>query len=31
VFAGGIGQWMTNGLPVETGERNSGAMRNADR
>lgn len=31
VFAGGIGEWMTNGLPVETGGRNSGAMRNADR
>lgn len=26
VYAGGIGEWTTNGLPIETGERNSGVL-----
>ncbi|HVV73715.1 MAG TPA: rhodanese-like domain-containing protein [Verrucomicrobiae bacterium] len=26
VYAGGIGEWTTNGLPVETGARNSGVL-----
>lgn len=29
VFAGGLTEWTTNGLPVETGERNSGNVRQA--
>ena len=29
VYGGGITEWTTNGLPVETGERNSGNLRNA--
>jgi rhodanese-related sulfurtransferase len=28
VYGGGISEWTTNGLPVETGERNSGNLRN---
>ncbi len=28
VYAGGITEWTTNNLPVETGDRNSGNMRN---
>ena len=28
VYGGGISEWVTNGLPVETGERNSGNLRN---
>lgn len=27
VYGGGMGEWVTNGLPVETGERNSGIFR----
>jgi rhodanese-related sulfurtransferase len=27
VYAGGMAEWTTNGLPVETGEQNSGTMR----
>ena len=27
VYAGGMAEWKTNGLPVETGEQNSGTMR----
>jgi len=26
VYAGGIGEWVANGMPVETGERNSGVL-----
>jgi len=28
IYGGGISEWTTNGLPVETGERNSGNLRN---
>jgi len=31
VYGGGISEWTTNGLPVETGERNSGNLRNPDK
>ncbi|MFZ0826517.1 MAG: rhodanese-like domain-containing protein [Verrucomicrobiia bacterium] len=30
VYAGGITEWITNGWPVEIGERNSGKLRNPD-
>jgi rhodanese-related sulfurtransferase len=29
VYAGGLGEWTTNGLPVELGARRSGRLRNA--
>lgn len=31
VYGGGIGEWMTNSLPVETGARNSGNLRNMNK
>ena len=31
VYAGGITEWTTNGLPVETGARNSGNLRNVNK
>ncbi|MGO8837382.1 MAG: rhodanese-like domain-containing protein [Limisphaerales bacterium] len=31
VYDGGIMEWATNGLPVETGARNGGALRSADK
>ncbi len=31
VYIGGMEEWTTNGFPMETGERNSGNLRNADR
>jgi hypothetical protein len=31
VFGGGIAEWTTNGLPVETGARNNGNLRNMNK
>jgi rhodanese-related sulfurtransferase len=31
VYAGGMTEWTTNGLPIELGERNSGVMTNVNR
>jgi rhodanese-related sulfurtransferase len=31
IYGGGITEWATNGLPIETGMRNSGKLRNLDK